>query len=87
MLFSFVVILVALIAFDLGTKYIAGFYILVFLSNYINFLGLNYLVRKLRSPERKILRKKTNFYFLCMNILYMINFVMTFTKSYGPWCT
>lgn len=82
----FIIILIALICFDLGTKYIAGFYILVFFSNFINFLGLNYLVRKLKSPERKLLRRKTNFYFMVMNVLYMMNFVMTFTAGYGPWC-
>ena len=82
-----IIILCAVIAFDLGTKYIAGFYILVFFSNFINFLGFNYLVRKLRTPERKLLRKRTNLYFLIMNILYMICFVMTLTAEFGPWCT
>jgi hypothetical protein len=87
MFIAFIIILVSLIAFDLGTKYIWGFYLLVFFSNYINFLGLNYLVRKLNSPERKILRRRTNFYFMLMNLLYMFNFVMTFTETFGPWCT
>lgn len=87
MFIAFIIILMSLIAFDLGTKYIWGFYLLVFFSNYINFLGLNYLVRKLNSPERKILRRRTNFYFMLMNLLYMFNFVMTFTESFGPWCT
>jgi len=82
-----IILLCAVMAFDLGTKYIAGFYLLVFFSNFINFLGLNYLVRKLRTPERKLLRKRTNLYFLIMNILYMVCFVMTLTNEYGPWCT
>ncbi len=82
-----IILLCAVIAFDLGTKYIAGFYLLVFFSNFINFLGFNYLVRKLRTPERKLLRKRTNLYFLIMNMLYMICFVMTLTSEYGPWCT
>jgi hypothetical protein len=81
-----IILLCAVIAFDLGTKYIAGFYILVFFSNFINFLGFNYLVRKLRTPERKLLRKRTNLYFLIMNILYMVCFVMTLTNEFGPWC-
>lgn len=82
-----IILLCAVIAFDLGTKYIAGFYILVFFSNFINFLGFNYLVRKLRTPERKLLRKRTNLYFLIMNILYIVCFVMTLTNEFGPWCT
>lgn len=82
-----IILLCAVMAFDLGTKYIAGFYLLVFFSNFINFLGLNYLVRKLRTPERKLLRKNTNLYFLIMNILYIVCFVMTLTNEYGPWCT
>lgn len=84
---ALIIILIAIIAFDIGTKYIAGFYILVFLSNFINFLGMSYLVRKLKTPERKLLRRKTNFYFLIMNLLYMVCFVMSFTNEYGPWCT
>jgi hypothetical protein len=82
-----IIILIALIAFDLGTKYIAGFYILVFFSNFINFLGFNYLVRKLRTPERKLLRKRTNLYFLLMNMMYIVCFFMSFTNRFGPWCT
>lgn len=82
-----IIILITLLFFDLGQKFIAGFYLLVFFQNYINFLGFNYLVRKLRTPERKLLRKKTNLYFLVMNTLYLINFILTFTKKYGPWCT
>lgn len=75
-----IIILIALIAFDLGTKYIAGFYILVFFSNFINFLGFNYLVRKLKTPERKLLRKRTNLYFLLMNMMYIVCFFMSFTN-------
>lgn len=82
-----IIILVAIIAFDVGTKYIAGFYVLEFATNFINFLGMSYLVRKLKTPERKLLRRKTNFYFLVMNLLYMVCFVMSFTNEYGPWCT
>ena len=82
-----IVILIALVFFDWGTKYVAGFYILAFFQNYINFLGFNYLVRKLRTPERKKLRSKTNVYFGIMNALYLVNFIMTFTKGLGPWCT
>jgi len=75
-----IILLCAVLAFDMGTKYIAGFYLLVFLSNFINFLGLNYLVRKFRTPERKLLRKNTNVYFLIMNVLYIVCFIMTFTN-------
>jgi len=82
-----IIILVALPCFDLGTKYIAGFYLLEFFTNFINFLGMNYLVRKLKTPERKLLRRKTNFYFLIMNLLYMVCFVMSFTAAFGPFCT
>jgi hypothetical protein len=83
----FIIILAALIAFEVGRMYVAGFYILVFFSNFINFLGMSLLVRKLKTPERKLLRRKTNFYFLIMNLLYMVCFVMSFTQEYGPWCT
>lgn len=44
----FILILIALIAFDLTKKYIAGFYFLVLASNFINFLCLSHILRKLR---------------------------------------
>ena len=82
-----IIILFAIIAFDVGTKYIAAFFILSFVTNFINFLGMSYLVRKLKTPERKLLRRKTNFYFLVMNVLYIVCFVMSLTNEFGPWCT
>lgn len=87
MMMANMIILLAMVFFDFGAKYIAGFYAIVFAQNYINFLGFNYLVRKLRTPERKLLRKKTNFYFLVMNLLYFTCFLMSFSSKYGPWCT
>lgn len=48
MMAIFIVILVSLIAFDLGKKYIAGFYLLVLASNFINFMCLSHILRKLR---------------------------------------
>jgi hypothetical protein len=74
-----IVILIALLFFDLGGKYIAGFWILVFMQNYINFTAFNYLLRSIRTPERKLLRKKTNLYCLVMNVLYIINLIMGFS--------
>jgi nucleoside permease NupC len=74
-----IVILIALMLFDLGGKYIAGFWILVFMQNYINYSAFNFLLRSLKTPERKLLRKKTNFYCLAMNVLYIINLIMGFS--------
>lgn len=45
---AFILILIALITFDLTKKYIAGFYFLVLASNFINFLCLSHILRKLR---------------------------------------
>lgn len=82
-----IVILLVLVVYDFGAKYIAVFFAMVFFQNYINFLGFNYLVRKLRTPERKLLRKKTNLYFLTMNMLYFANFFLAFSETYGAYCT
>jgi hypothetical protein len=79
-------VLLGLFAFELGTKYIAAFFIMIFTANYINFLGFNILVRNLRTPEGKYLKVRTNPYFITMNLLYFIIACLSFTAKFGPFC-
>lgn len=44
MMMANIIILLAMVFFDLSNKYIAGFYAMVFAQNYINFLGFRHLI-------------------------------------------
>jgi len=44
-------VLLGLLAFEFGTKYIFGFFALVLLANYCNFLGFMIMVRGIKTPE------------------------------------
>ena len=81
-----IVVLLALIVFDIGKRYIYTLHFLVLAQNYINFVSFQLLLTDLRSPERRILRLKTNLYFLAVNLLYFGCFLMSFSASLGPYC-
>ena len=80
-------VLVGMFFFEIGTKYIAAFFVMIFAANYINFLGFNILTRNLRTPEGKYVKQKTNPYFITMNVLYVIVAGLCFVEYFGPWCT
>jgi len=44
-------VLLGLLAFEFGTKYIFGYFALVLLANYCNFLGFMIMVRGIKTPE------------------------------------
>ena len=69
-----ILILILMCVFDHINKYISLFYLLVFAQNYINFLGLCYLLRL------------KHFYY-GMQLCYFICFLLSFTAKYGPFCT
>lgn len=60
---------------------------MIYLANYINFLGYNVLVRRIKTQEGPLLKQKTNLYFYCMNALYVANLLLAATDWYGPWCS
>lgn len=86
MLIVNIVVLLGLLAFEFGTEYIAGFWIMILASNYLNFIGFTMLLRHLPTPERHVLRKKTNIYLVVMNLLYIVLLSMFFFHDFGPWC-
>jgi hypothetical protein len=81
-----IMILIALILFEIGSKYVAGFYLLVLLQNYINFRGFCYLLRNLNTEENAMLVNSTDLYYYSMNLMYFLTFMISFTSSYGPFC-
>ena len=83
-----IIILIGLLLFDFGTQYIAAFYLMTFFSNYLNFFGMNMLLRNIPSKESETLRSKTNVYWYVMNGLYVLVFVLSivFLDRLGPKC-
>lgn len=79
--------LVCVLIFDMTKKYIFGFFLLIFVSNYFNFLGFNFLVRNLDTEDAPNLKKRTNLYFILMNCAYIATFGLAFVVWFGPWCS
>jgi len=84
-----VLILIGVLIFDLTKKYILCFFLLIYLANYINFLGFNQLIRMLNTGESEVesLKKRTNCYFYTMNFLYAANLVLACFEYFGPFCS
>ena len=82
-----ILILIGVLIFDLTTQYIFAFFLLIFTANYINFLGYNVLIRRLKTDEGPILKQLTDKYFYSMNALYILNLGAAYSEWFGPWCT
>lgn len=87
MLLVNILILISVLVFDMTIKYIFGFFLLIFISNYFNFLGFNYLVRNLDTDDAHTLKSRTNVYFVLMNCAYLVTFGLSFVVWFGPWCS
>ena len=68
-------------------KLIAGFFILVFMSNYFNFLGFYKILDNLPGLPGMKLKEKTRWYFITMNCLYAATLLLAFVPRFGPKCT
>lgn len=69
------------------SKYIAGFFLLIYLSNLFNFLGFYKILHSLPGAPGVKLRSRTRYYFLTMSVLYAITLGLAFMPRFGPWCT
>jgi len=87
MLCFYIICLIILIALDMTRKYIAGFFVLIFLSNYFNFLGFYKILDSLPGAPGVALRQKTKYYFITMNVLYGLTLASAFVPRFGPFCT
>lgn len=67
-------------------KYIAGFFLMIFLSNYFNFVGFYKILQNLPGAPGKKMREKTRAYFITMNVLYVLTAGMSFIPDFGPFC-
>ncbi len=76
-----------MLVFDLTVQYIFAFFLLVYTANFINFLGYNVLIRRVKTIEGNLLHQRTNTYFYFMIVLYALNFAAAYSSFYGPWCT
>jgi glucan phosphoethanolaminetransferase (alkaline phosphatase superfamily) len=81
-----ILVLVGMFFFEICTKYIPIFFVLILIANYINFMSFNLLIRHLRTPERADLQKRTNAFFITMNLGYLVCVGLAFTPTYGPRC-
>jgi len=79
--------LIGLIALDMTTKYIFGYFILILASNYFNFLGFYKILDTLGGAPGEALRQKTGWYFRIMNGLYALTLLLAFVPTFGPYCT
>ena len=66
------------------SKYIAGFFLLIYLSNYLNFLGFYKILDTLPGAPGIKLRLTTRWYFITMNCLYAVTFLLAFVPRFGP---
>ena len=87
MLFCYILCLIMLIALDMTSKYIAGFFLLIYMSNYFNFLGFYKILDNLPGAPGVALRQKTLWYFRLMNVLYVLTLGLAFVPRFGPYCT
>jgi len=86
MLMVNILVLIGLILFEFTTKYIFGFFGLVLLANYCNFLGFMIMLRHLKTPEQSMMIKHTNWYLIFMNFLYGLTIGLAFITRFGPYC-
>lgn len=68
-------------------KLIAGFFVLIFMSNYFNFLGFYKILEHLPGAPGNKLRERTRWYFIAMNCLYAATLLLAFIPRFGPTCT
>jgi hypothetical protein len=79
-------VLIGMFFFEICTKYIPIFFVLILFANYINFSSFNLLLRHFRSPERAALQKRTKPFFIIINLGYLFCIALAFTETYGPRC-
>lgn len=78
--------MIGLFCFEFGTKYIFAYFCMIYILNYINFVGCNMLMRRLPTAEGPMLAKKTNVYFYTMNVLYIVILILVAIPGVGPFC-
>ena len=84
---AFVAILITLLILDFTQQYIAGYFIMIFAANFINFIGFMLILRNFPGKAGRMLQEKTKCYFYVMCSLYLVVFLMSFVPAFRPKCT
>lgn len=87
MLVAYCLILITLIGLDMTNKYIAGFFLMVYMSNLFNFIGFYKILDHLPGAPGKQVRESTRTYFRIMCGMYGITLALAFIPRFGPWCS
>jgi len=69
---GYITILIGMCVSDFTTKYIAIFYGMILVANYLNFLGLVVILRNVPTNEGHKLKQSTTPYVVIMNLLYLL---------------
>lgn len=72
--------------FDLGTKYIFGFFLLIFVANYTTFVSFDALYTRILNDEERNVKQKRLYYYLFINALYVAVILLAFVEDMGPFC-
>lgn len=83
----YILVLGGLIALDMTTKYIAGYWIMILVSNYCSFLGFYKILTNMPGRPGEVVQERTKWYFRIMNVLYFLSLVLGFVPRFGPQCT
>lgn len=87
-LLSLCIIVVSLvIAFSFMRKYIIGFFLLIILANYFNFLSHNYLINHLETHEASKLKSYMDRYAYMMNSCYLLLVILVIFHQLPPKCS
>ena len=86
MLIIYIVVLLTLIALDLTSKYIVGFFLMIYMSNLFNFIGFYKILQNLPGAPGLRIMERTRWYFRTMVVLYSMTLALAFIPRFGPWC-
>jgi hypothetical protein len=81
-----IIFLCGLYAWEVGTKYIFGFFIMNFLSNYINFMSFYMVIYQMRTPEHEDMVKRVRWYVITGHIIYGGILIAACIPRFGPYC-
>lgn len=82
-----IIILIGLLLFDLGTKYIFAYFLLQISVNYTTMCALYLLLKNVEVSPGLTLSKKFRWFFILMNLCFIIEISLAFIPSVGAFCT
>jgi hypothetical protein len=83
----FILEMIALLIFDLSTKYIIMLYFMLLASNFASFYVFTWLINHSHIPRADIVSKKFWPFAMLMNTSFLMAFVVSFVPSIGVQCS